>query len=56
MNFTKKPKRTLLRRRLREGAIRRAKWDIKLAEDWSVLEEEAWKIGKKLTARIKLIK
>ena len=40
-SFTK-PKRTELRRRLREGAIKNAERDIKLAEEWSVLDEEMW--------------
>jgi len=31
-----------LRSRLKEGAIRRAKQDQRLAEDWFFLDEEAW--------------
>ena len=34
--------RANLRRRLKEGAIRRAKRDLRIAEDWFDLEEEAW--------------
>ena len=31
-----------LRRRLKEGALKRAKRDLNLAEEWFALEEEAW--------------
>ncbi len=31
-----------LRQRLKEGAIRRSKRDLQLAEEWFFLEEEAW--------------
>jgi CopG family transcriptional regulator/antitoxin EndoAI len=31
-----------LRKRLREGAVRRAKRDLQMAEEWFHLEEEAW--------------
>jgi CopG family transcriptional regulator/antitoxin EndoAI len=34
--------RAHLRKRLREGAVRRAKRDLQIAEDWFRLEEEAW--------------
>jgi len=35
--------RTQLRKRLKEGALRRAERDRALAEDWVLLEEEAWR-------------
>jgi len=35
--------RTNLRKRLKEGAIRRAERDRALAEEWFHLEEEAWR-------------
>ncbi len=39
--------RAQLRKRLREGAIRRAQRDLRLAQEWFVLAEEAWqKSGK----------
>jgi CopG family transcriptional regulator/antitoxin EndoAI len=31
-----------LRKRLKEGAIRRAERDLRLAEEWFSLDEEAW--------------
>lgn len=34
--------RKKLRRRLKEGALKRAKRDLKLTEEWFALEEEAW--------------
>jgi CopG family transcriptional regulator/antitoxin EndoAI len=34
--------RANLRKRLREGAIRRAERDLTLARDWFLLDEEAW--------------
>ena len=34
--------RTRLRRRLREGAIRRAQRDVRLAREWFSFDEEAW--------------
>jgi CopG family transcriptional regulator / antitoxin EndoAI len=34
--------RKKLRRRLKEGALKRAKRDVKLSDEWFVLEEEAW--------------
>lgn len=35
--------RARLRKRLKEGAVRRAARDRTLAEDWVLLEEEAWR-------------
>ncbi len=35
--------RANLRKRLREGAIRRAERDLNLARGWFPLDEEAWK-------------
>ena len=34
--------RTRLRRRVREGATRRAQRDLRLSRDWFSLDEEAW--------------
>lgn len=34
--------RANLRRRIKEGAIRRSERDLSMAEDWFFLEEEAW--------------
>jgi CopG family transcriptional regulator / antitoxin EndoAI len=34
--------RANLRKRLKEGAIRRAERDLNLAQEWSAFEEEAW--------------
>lgn len=34
--------RTRLRGQLKEGALRRAGRDLLLAQEWCVLEEEAW--------------
>ena len=34
--------RTNLKKRLKEGAIREAELDLRLAEEWFSLEEEAW--------------
>jgi CopG family transcriptional regulator / antitoxin EndoAI len=35
--------RERLRKRLKEGAVRRAARDQALTEDWVLLEEEAWR-------------
>jgi CopG family transcriptional regulator/antitoxin EndoAI len=35
-----------LRKRLKEGAIRRAPRDLQLTEEWFPLEEEAWNEGR----------
>jgi len=34
--------RTGLRKRLKEGALQRGERDVRLAEEWFALEEEAW--------------
>ena len=34
--------RANLKKRLKEGAIKRAERDLRLAEEWFTLEEEAW--------------
>lgn len=39
--------RTNLRRLLKEGAIREAKADLELAQEYFPLEEEAWQRGPK---------
>jgi CopG family transcriptional regulator / antitoxin EndoAI len=36
-----------LRRRLKEGAIKRAERDHTLAEEWFTLDEEAWQKSRK---------
>ncbi len=38
--------RAALRKRLKEGAIRRGGRDLRLAEEWFALEEEAWRGGR----------
>lgn len=35
--------RANLRKRLKEGSVRRAGRDLRLAEEWFALEEEAWR-------------
>ena len=35
-----------LKKRLKEGAIRRAPRDLQLTEEWFPLEEEAWNEGR----------
>ena len=37
--------RARLRRRLKEGAMRRAQRDARLAQEWLPLDEEAWRTG-----------
>ena len=39
--------RAELRRRLREGAARRAERDLQLVADWFSLDEEAWRRSKR---------
>ena len=39
--------RAELRRRLREGAVRRAERDLQLVADWFSLDEEAWRRSKR---------
>ena len=41
-NYIESIGRVKLRKRLREGAVRRAKRDLQIAEGWFHLEEEAW--------------
>ncbi len=36
-----------LKKRLKEGAIRRAERDRALAEEWFLLEEETWQKGRR---------
>ena len=40
--YVKELSRARLRKRLKEGAIRRAERDLQLAGEWFNLEEEAW--------------
>jgi CopG family transcriptional regulator/antitoxin EndoAI len=42
-HYVTRTSRTRLRKRLKEGALRRAARDRALAEDWVLLEEEAWR-------------
>ncbi len=39
--------RAELRRRLREGAVRRAERNLQLVADWFSLDEEAWRRSKR---------
>ncbi|MGH9339151.1 MAG: ribbon-helix-helix domain-containing protein [Acidobacteriota bacterium] len=41
-HYVKELGRANLRKRLKEGAIREAELDLRLAEEWFPLEEEAW--------------
>ena len=38
--------RSELKKRLQEGAIRRAARDLQLTEEWFPLEEESWNAGR----------
>ena len=38
--------RSELKKRLKEGAIRRAARDLQLTEEWFPLEEESWNAGR----------
>ena len=42
-HYVRTADRTTLRRRLREGAVRHAKRDRELAQDWFFADEEAWR-------------
>ena len=42
-HFVKARHRETLRTRLKEGARKRAERDLRLAEDWFLLEEESWR-------------
>jgi CopG family transcriptional regulator/antitoxin EndoAI len=46
-HYVTRTARARLRKRLKEGAVRRAARDRALAEDWVLLEEEAWRRGGK---------
>ena len=41
-HFVKARHRQTLRTRLKEGARKRAERDLRLAEEWFLLEEESW--------------
>ena len=41
-NYIESVGRAKLRKRLHEGAVRRAERDLQMAEDWFHIEEEAW--------------
>jgi CopG family transcriptional regulator/antitoxin EndoAI len=42
MHFVESKGRAALRKRLKEGAIRRTERDRQLAADWFALDEEVW--------------
>ena len=44
--FVKEHRRADLRAILKQGAIKRAKRDLGIAEDWLLLEEEPWQLRK----------
>lgn len=44
--FIKEHRRAALRAILKEGAIKRAKRDLGIAEDWLLLDEEPWQLHK----------
>lgn len=44
--YVKDLSRARLRKRLKEGAIRRAERDLQLAGEWFEIEEEAWPQGR----------
>jgi len=46
-HFIKEVGRAHLRKRLKEGALRRAERDLRLAEEWFPLEEEVWQNTKR---------
>ena len=41
-SYVREAGRANLRKRLREGAMRRAERDRRLAEEWFLIDEEAW--------------
>jgi CopG family transcriptional regulator / antitoxin EndoAI len=41
-HYIEKTGRANLRKRLKEGAVRRAERDLQLAEEWFSVDEEAW--------------
>jgi CopG family transcriptional regulator/antitoxin EndoAI len=46
-HFVHQMRRAQLKKRLKEGAVRRAERDLLLAEDWVVFDEEAWQTDRK---------
>lgn len=50
-HYVAKTGRATLRRRLKEGAIKRADRDLALASEWFSLEEEAWPKNRTRRAR-----
>lgn len=42
-HFVEEIGRKNLRRRLKEGALRRAERDLRLTEEWFAFEEESWR-------------
>ena len=40
-------RRANLKKRLREGALRRTERDLRLSTDWFLLDEEAWRTNKR---------
>jgi len=45
--YMKELSRVSLKRQLRQGAQRRARRDLELAEEWFALDEETWHRGRK---------
>ena len=43
--YVRETGRAQLRKRLREGALRRAQRDLEFAREWFFTEEEAWRRG-----------
>ena len=39
-------RRANLKKRLKDGALRRAERDLRLSTDWFLLDEEAWRTNK----------
>ena len=46
-HFVQATGRAQLRKKLREGAIRRADRDLQLTREWFPLDEEAWRHGRR---------
>ena len=44
--FVKEQRRADLRAVLKEGAVKRAKRDLGIAEDWFLIEEQSWQLRK----------
>lgn len=44
--FVKEQRRADLRAVLKEGAVKRAKRDLGIAEDWFLIEDQTWQLRK----------